>query len=388
MADAGFNHSEAFLQWIWENLLFDFSALKTTCGKSIQIFNPGIINSSDGPDFKQASIEIDGLNWFGDVEIHTKCSHWHAHGHAKDENFNTVILHVVVDNNAKPVTTKNGHTPFTLNLAPYLSTELHLFLKSFDLPTELPCSSGLHFISEEAFYQQIEKAHNEYFEKKSDDFLRSYDPELVPSKAWKKALILSVWDGLGISHNREAMKQTAQKLLEIWDGESASQGLELAKKIAGFGQRPTDISWNLKSVRPANHPQKRIEEAVLLTQQIIIQPFGDLLSSKTPRHWERWLGKSSLRNTGRLKILFGTVYLPALYVLGNLFAHKKLTRYTLSVWKDLKTPIPASLLKKFKSFELNDKSYRRKLGSVHLLKSYCKPGKCSECFVLKKAIES
>lgn len=388
MAENSFRHSEAFLQWIWENLLFDFSALKTTCGKEVQIYEQGILNTSDGPDFKHAVVGIEGLRWHGDIEIHTKSSHWKAHGHQHNAEFNTVVLHVVAEDNPQQVFTQNGSAPLTLNLLPCLSRELHLFLKSFDRPENLPCSSGLHFISEEAFYQQLERAHTEYFEKKADDFLRYYNPGLIPSKAWKHALIISLWDGLGISHNREPMRKTAEKLLTCWDGKNVEKGIENAFKAAGFRDAVSEANWNYKSVRPANHPRQRIPEAVRLTSQIMEQPFGELLTPRSVELWQNWLAESALKNTSRFQILFGTVYLPSLYVLGNLFAATPLKRAALESWKNLKTPIPSSLLTKFRELGISDKSYRKKLGAIHQMKAYCKPGKCSKCFVLKKAIES
>jgi hypothetical protein len=389
MADTRFQHSEAFLQWIWENLHFNFTALKTTDGKELHLLNPGVLNSSDGPDFKQAAIEVEGTRWYGNVEIHTQCGHWKTHGHHIDPNYNSVILHVVADNNIRQVQTENGSRPFTINLIPYLPANLHRFLKSFDEgDSNLACASGLHFISEDAFYRQLEKSHLEYFEKKSDDFLHFYDPNLLPSKAWKQALILALWDGLGISQNRAPMQATAHSLLTQWDGMSIEEGQNKALEIAGFGNSASSICWNYKSVRPANHPTQRIQTAVELSHQILKTPFKQFLSVNACLLWKEWSRRASLASSSRLSILFGTVFLPALYVLGNLFAHQRLSDAALSNWKGLKTPIPPSLLKKLEALHLTNQSYRNKLGAIHLLKSYCASQKCLECFVLKNAIES
>ncbi|MEX2478506.1 MAG: DUF2851 family protein [Gracilimonas sp.] len=389
MDNSEFQHSEAFLQWIWENLLFDFTSLQTTCGKSLRISDPGKLNSTDGPDFKQAVIEVGDITWHGNVEIHVRSEGWVNHGHHEDPNFNTVVLHVFTDDEGIPAQTQNGSTPYSLNLRPYLSKELRFFLKSFEQPSGLPCASGLSFISEEAFHDQIEKAHLEYFEKKSNDFLQFYDPELLPSKAWKKALIISLWDGLGITHNREAMRETAKRFLQSMPGFSADEGeTRNALDIAGFEANSSDIRWNLKSVRPASHPINRIKEAVKLTSLVVNEPLENILSLKATEKWDDWVQKASLTNSSRIEILFGTVFLPSLYVLGNLFAHQSLSQKVLSEWRVLKTPIPPSLLKRFHTLKLNTTSYRKKLGAIHQLKSYCGPVRCSECFVLKNAIES
>lgn len=383
-----FHHSEAFLQWIWENLLFNFRALETEQGASLEILNPGKLNESDGPDFTSASFIIGGVTWYGDVEIHTKSSHWQAHGHQNDPNFNPVILHVVVDDNAQAVYTENKSSPYTLNLLPHLSKKIEVFLNSFASPNNIRCASAFRFISEDAFLQQIEKAHIEYFEKKADDFLQFYNPEILPSNAWKHALILSVWDGLGISQNRQAMQQTGKALLKDWDGKSISEGVDLAFEYAGFGSTKSSVRWNHKSVRPANHPKKRIGEAVRLTSLILKEPFEEFLSNKATNFWEKWMDETGIGKTPRTKILYGTVFLPSLYVLGNLFAYQSLMEKATSSWRTLKTPVPHSLHKKFDSLGLSSKSHQKKLGLVHQLKSYCKPGRCSECFVLKNAIQS
>lgn len=388
MSLSDFHHSEAFLQWIWENLLFDFRALETERGANLEILNPGKLNVSDGPDFTNASFIIDGVTWYGDVEIHTKSSHWNAHGHQDDPNFNRVILHVVADNTPGRVRTKNGSSPYTLNLLPYLSRKLGVFLESFNSRENIRCASALHYISEDAFMQQIEKAHLEYFEKKADDFLQYYNPELLPSLAWKHALILSIWDGLGISQNRLAMRQTCKALLEIWDRISANNRIDTAFNIAGFNAQGSSIQWNHKSVRPANHPKKRIKEAVKITQLILDEPFGNLLSSDAITTWKSWIQESETGETPRMNILYGTVFIPSLYVLGNLFAHQSLKVKAASSWKNLNTPIPSSLYKKFDSLDLSSKTHHKKLGLVHQLKTYCEPGRCSECFVLKNAIQS
>lgn len=389
MGDSGFQYSEAFLQWIWQNGLFDQNGLKTECGKPVQILELGELNLTDGPDFKSSRVAVGEMIWHGNIELHLKSKDWYAHGHHKDENYNTVILHVVAKGDADQVVTQNGGKPFTLKLEQYLSNNLRVFLRSFENKGVLPCSGNLNYISEEVFYKQIEKAHSEYLEKKTDDFLAFYDPEMLPSMAWKSALILSVWDGLGITHNRRAMILTAKRLLRKWDGGDVDKGMELALKIGGFVEcSDSDINWNLKGVRPANYPLKRIQEAVKISSEILKTPFERFLKKENIDLWKQFCEHCKVNSSSRHEIIFGTVYLPALYTLGMLYSYEGLKEQVRTAWTDLKTPIPQTLLKKFKALQLSKDEYRRKLGSIHQLKSYCRPRKCSECFVLKNAIQS
>lgn len=387
MSGAQFDHSEAFLQWIWENMLFDFTDLKTQCGKKLNILSAGLLNVTDGPDFKQSEIEIDGMRWHGDVELHTRSRFWFSHRHHQDENFNSVILHVVAENKPVSVQTHNGSRPFTLNLLPYLSPKLNTFLQSFDSHKELPCASSLNFISGKVFHEQIQKAHQEYFEKKSEDILAFYNAHEGISHAWKEALIISLWDGLGISQNREPMIKVAQKLLSL-EHADLQAFLQKANEIAGFSSNSNGLNWNLKAVRPSNHPQIRVQQAAHLSWIILQHSFKNLLKPEAISLWAKWLQEAQINYSNHFKILYGTVYLPSLYLLGKLLAYNSLSEAAFQSWQTLKSPIPASLLSQFSQLNISPHTYRSKLGAVHQLKSYCNAGKCSECLVLKKAILS
>ncbi|MFN1836214.1 DUF2851 family protein [Balneola sp. MJW-20] len=178
--------SEFHLHRIWKELNFSLLRLRSTDGRQIRILDPGTHNCTTGPDFRNAHILADGIDLFGDVEIHLSANHWYEHKHHKDPNFNRVILHVVAD--PTPVLVKNeaGFTLLTLSLGPYLRARQRTFRKELSYRNNLRCLSHLHYISEDAFNAQIRKAHREYFNLKSEDFLKYYDPHLSGSKAWKK----------------------------------------------------------------------------------------------------------------------------------------------------------------------------------------------------------
>lgn len=90
--------NEEFLHFVWKFQLFDFSNLQSTTQNAIQVVNAGLHNQNSGPDFLNARIRIDDILWCGDVELHVNSSDWYAHNHQTDENYDTVILHVVYKN--------------------------------------------------------------------------------------------------------------------------------------------------------------------------------------------------------------------------------------------------------------------------------------------------
>ncbi len=122
---------------------------------------------------------------------------------------------------------------------------------------------------------------------------------------------------------------------------------------------------------------------------ILTTPFYSFLSANALSLWNKWFKDARLSGSSKQKILYATVFLPALYVLGNLFATKKISELAFSEWQNYKAPVPDSILRKFQSITNIDKNeFARKLGAVHQLNAYCEPRRCHECFVLKKVISS
>lgn len=88
------------MQYVWQHRLWPTGRLKTTAGQSIDILDPGVLNTGAGPDFFNAKITVDGRVWAGNVEIHVRASDWYRHGHQNDHAYDNVILHVVRENDA------------------------------------------------------------------------------------------------------------------------------------------------------------------------------------------------------------------------------------------------------------------------------------------------
>ena len=88
---------EEYLHFIWRQKLLSKYQLFIQNKKSLTIIDPGQWNSNSGPDFLQAKIKIDETIWVGHVEIHINASDWFAHHHEDDPNYDTVILHVVLN---------------------------------------------------------------------------------------------------------------------------------------------------------------------------------------------------------------------------------------------------------------------------------------------------
>src|SRR5699024_8368335 len=304
-----------------------------------------------------AKISIGSLCWYGDVEIHWKPADWRNHGHHQDSRYNNVILHIVFSgsNRASAAISRQDQTSIpALCLGDYLSQSLESFLQQYLRHPQLPCAQHLSYISDDAFRRQIDKAHKEYFEQKVEDLSAFYDPDLPPSRAWLKLMGTAFFDGLGISHNREPMQKLAGLLFEqISSYSSAGTFCNRAIALSGIRQdgRPSLFDWKHKGCRPNNHPEHRIAQGALGLWHIWHLPFERWLRDDPKLLWQELRDaithKPSLGKE-RADILFGTVFLPALYSLGNLFHNRSLKQQSWQLWQSHRVRLPRSLLRKLK----------------------------------------
>lgn len=387
-------YHEELLHWIWKTRHFDFRNLQTTDGQKITIHDTGTPNKSDGPDFRGAEITIGNLRWFGDAEIHWWFSDWKAHGHTGDPNFEQVILHIVFEDTEQTISRKDDSSIPTLCLSPYLAQPLKSFLTQYRRKPQLPCSGQFSFLTEESFSKQLQKAHKEYFEQKVNDLLDFYDPQLPPSQAWLKMFTIALFDGLGISHNRRPMRELAKKLFPASaEVESAAALRNQAINLSGIESSPRkrgSFPWKHKGMRPGSHPLPRIRQAADCLWFIRKQPF-DHWKKNPKRQWDKMINAiTATPSVGRERssILFGTVYLPALYSLGNLFSSEQLQAQSWKLWKAHKAAIPGALLELLEQTKLSPEIYAEKLGTIYQLRVYCKPKNCQNCKVFKSAISS
>jgi hypothetical protein len=106
---------EEFLHYVWKYHLYYADRLKDKDGNHIDVIHPGEYNRDSGPDFFNSRIRINGTEWAGNVEIHTKASHFEVHGHHRDHSYDNVILHVVSEND-KRVRNARGEEVLTVSI--------------------------------------------------------------------------------------------------------------------------------------------------------------------------------------------------------------------------------------------------------------------------------
>ncbi len=133
--------TEEFLQFVWEQRLFDPSGLFTLSGEKVVIIETGMRNDNAGPDFFNARIRLGETLWAGNVEIHVHSSDWYKHGHQHDRAYDNIILHVVQKQD-KPVFRADGEAIPTLEL-PYPEKIRENYRELLEANTWIPCEKKI-----------------------------------------------------------------------------------------------------------------------------------------------------------------------------------------------------------------------------------------------------
>ncbi|NVK52712.1 MAG: DUF2851 family protein [Flavobacteriaceae bacterium] len=157
---------EEFLHYVWQHQQFVSLPIKTTSHKRIQVQYPGAYNTNSGPDFLNAKIVIDDILWVGHVEIHVKSSDWYVHKHEEDISYDTVILHMVWDDDVE-VFRKDNKQIDTLEVATYInkSTLKNYLMLSSNTACWIPCQNLLTAVDaftinqwkESLFFERLEQ---------------------------------------------------------------------------------------------------------------------------------------------------------------------------------------------------------------------------------------
>jgi hypothetical protein len=96
---------------LWQYRVQSGVTLATVHGEPVTVLYPGRMNDGHGADIRDAVIVIGGRVLKGDIEVHVRSSDWQAHGHHRDTAYDRVVLHVVMRDNSHTVTRLSSGLP-------------------------------------------------------------------------------------------------------------------------------------------------------------------------------------------------------------------------------------------------------------------------------------
>ncbi len=418
---------EKLMQYVWQHQLFDASQLTTTDGCRLQIIDAGQLNTNAGPDFFNAKIRVDGYLWVGNVEIHRKASDWIRHHHHTDKAYDSVVLHVVEQDDMRILRTNGEVIPqFVLRPAPTLRGD---YQKLVDNAPMLPCGERIATIDKFFITDWLVSLSLERLQSKSERI----DAWLALYKGnWEEVCYVTLSRNMGFGINSDAFERLARSLplsflqkhadslLQIEAFLFGQAGLlseqrsddEYYTRLAGeyaflqhkFGLTPLpESAWKFFRLRPQNFPHRRL---AMLAQYIYggfslfariceaqeIDELRTLFQVKLSGYWDTHYtfdttspASTAVLGIPAIDIILINTVAPLLYAYGLYRGADKYIDRAQWIWESLRAE-QNSIVRRFAAIGIEAHSALDSQAILQLYNEYCQNKKCLYCRIGHKLL--
>jgi hypothetical protein len=305
MVESALNRKSVFpeesLYPVWQDFC---TSKRRSADQRISGIFAGVLNRFDGPDFQGAEVEIDGIRYRGDVEIHLHQKDWFHHGHHLDSRYDRVVLHLVWNY-------ENRFQQQAVN-------SKKLTVPTFSLQSLMIDATGSTQVNIRSCYAPADN--RDLTEQRLQDLAlqrlqekakQTFD--LAAGEGKDQALYQLLVGHLGSPHNRDtfqhlavrlpwqelqALKKTLHPTIEVWTGlllhisglpsHGERPEMESVKRICSLyrgAQMPAEI-WKTGGQRPRSHPLIRLQGLAHFIHQwkspSLYQAFLDLFIDRPP----------------------------------------------------------------------------------------------------------
>lgn len=415
---------ESFLHYIWQFQYFDKKALVTTGGERLDIKRPGLHNTDAGPDFSNAKIRIGSMSWAGSVEIHIHSSEWMEHRHHVDPAYESVVLHVVWDDD-RPVRMSDGSLLPTVELRgrvdPQMVKRYRTLLESSNT---IPCARSLARVPKATFVSMIDRVMMSRLESKSQDVL-----ELLATNKndWEETTYQVLARNFGFRVNAQPFFQLARGLpykilarhadhprqveallfgqagfLDEAFKESYHRLLRREYKLLAakykLAAKLKPSQWKFLRMRPANFPTIRLAQfASLLCRQknlfssmLELKEFGDAAAFMDVEIADFWhshytfrsvsrVGSTGLGATSTENIIINSV-VPMISAYGLYCGDPTYVDRAQRLLEDV-MPEDNRILRTWRELGVEVKNGFDSQALIQLFNSYCTPRRCLQCAI-------
>lgn len=412
---------EDFLHFVWQHQYFNTSQLTTVKAQPIKVLKIGHLNHLAGPDFKEASIQIDGIQWVGSVEIHIKSSDWKSHKHQGDPNYDNVILHVVYEHNLE-IKNPEGNAIPTLELKglvkPGLLARYESFMKS---QHEIPCTELFPKVRVVTKLAMLESALIERLQRKGSLFKEILERN---NQDWEQSTYEWLARGFGFKTNSENMMALAKAVplkvlrkhaeMNQWEAllfgasgllntsDTDEYANELRREYA-FLERKYEIKsnlsynqWHFSRVRPTNFPTLRIAQFAalvhsnpslfsLFTQFKSIKELQKVLKVNHSAYWEKHHNfglESKIKSKGLSRAATQSLMINTIAPLLVAYSDYQENSDMLDLAMNILMSLPVEdnhIIRKWQELGWNVNSAFDSQGLIELHNEYCTLKKCMKC---------
>ena len=424
---------EEFLHFLWKYGLYDHYKLRDNEGNHITVIHPGEYNRDAGPDFFNARISISGIIWAGNVEIHTKSSHFKAHGHSLNPLYDNVILHLVAENDKRAYNSK-GEELSTIELI-FDETLIEKYSYLINNPSIIACQDNVNKIDSIQQRNWLEVLAIERLEQKSISILNIFSET---NNNWEETFYRLLARYFGFKVNTEPFERLARSLPLNILKKHADNRFQIESLLYGTAglldeglfkdalndSYYTDLIreykilstkyslkslngwiWKFAKLRPANFPTIRISQLAglladsngLFSRVLEANDISDLIGLFKPEASKYWNNhyifgsksedKPKKAGTQAEDIILINSVIPALYSYGKIrdavYYVEKATRFLENIKAEKN-----AVIKDWIKVGIKPDSALISQALLQLRECYCRKRKCLECRIGFKLISS
>jgi hypothetical protein len=422
---------EEFLHYLWKYSLYDREKLLDNEKNKIIVLSPGEYNRDSGPDFFNARISLAGTVWAGNIEIHTKASHFNMHGHQNDPAFNNVILHIVEEAD-KRVFNSLGEEVLTCEIT-FDSSLYDKYIYLVNNPYIIACQDDINNIDKILVLHWLNTLVIERFQSKRESIMNIFSDT---GNDWDETFyrLLSRYFGfrvntepferLAASLPYRIIRKHADNLFQIEALLFGTAGLletglfrealsdEYFKNLlkeytilaAKYSLQPLHgWLWKFSRLRPSNFPTIRLSQLASmlstsggLFSRVIeekdINRVKELFEVSASKYWDDHFvfGKRSIRfakNTGSqaADIFLINAVIPLIFVYGQNRGNPDLSERAICFLEKI-APEENIIISEWKKAGIEPESAFFSQALIQLRNEYCKKRKCLYCRIGNKII--
>ena len=411
---------EDFLHYVWQHVPLASNSFTADNGDNITIINKGIKNNDAGPDFTNAIVDINGVHWAGNIEIHINSNDWFNHKHHLDEAYNNVVLHVVLNVQDRSIINKAERCipQIALTIPLHITSNYNSLTHS---NSAIACSNKLASVDDFHIKLWTEKLAIERLEQKTSTIQKLLEST---QNNWSETFYILLARNFGFSTNAEPFEALALQtplnilskfksnlfqlesllfgqsgLLQLNDTNVYAQKLFTEYQFLQHKHKLKPLAasyWKFMRIRPNNFPTVRIAQFAALVNQsqhlfsriiecVNIKEVKELFKCKVSTYWTAHynfgkavdknaanLGKSSIEN-----ILINTV-VPFIFIYGKLRGKEDRCDFALKLLESI-APEKNSIIKEWQELGIKALNARETQSLIQLRKQYCDVQKCIYC---------
>jgi hypothetical protein len=197
--------TERLISRLWQSHLVKYPVTDT--GQWLNIIFPGRVSNTGGCDFKDAVFAVNGRIISGNIEVHSRSSHWRSHGHYQNPKYNNIVLHVVWQLDSQtPTLLQNGRVIPTICLGSFIDSPLDELAY---LPTNASssCAAAGTYLNTNSLNKLLTIAGVKRFKAKTASFRKALNKEDAGQVVYQ-----GIARALGYAQNAEPCQELARRL--------------------------------------------------------------------------------------------------------------------------------------------------------------------------------